>query len=272
MNAHVTGFISGKLYRGPLKAVCVPGLNCYSCPGALGSCPIGALQAVVSNIQFLFSFYVVGVLMFVGALAGRAVCGWVCPFGFIQELLYKIPSPKLGKSGLTRKLSKLKYAVLAVFVLALPLMFLFTNGVGVPAFCAYICPAGTLEAGLPLLAANPGLQATLGWLFALKAAILAVTVLASVLMFRPFCRFICPLGAIYSLFNRVAIFGVRLDGDKCSRCGKCASSCLLDVKIVNDSECMRCGKCAPDCPCGAIKKRGLMPWTNSAKNSVRSGK
>ena len=90
-NSYLAGFARGTLYKGRLKGLCVPGLNCYSCPGAVGSCPIGALQSVLGSRKFGFSYYVVGFLVLVGALTGRFVCGWLCPFGLIQELLHRIP-------------------------------------------------------------------------------------------------------------------------------------------------------------------------------------
>ena len=76
-NGYATGFLKGEIYTGKTKALCVPGLNCYSCPGALGSCPIGSLQAVLGSHNYQFSFYIFGFLMVVGALFGRFVCGWL---------------------------------------------------------------------------------------------------------------------------------------------------------------------------------------------------
>ena len=86
-NGYLRGFAKGEIFTGDSKIVCVPGLNCYSCPGALGSCPIGALQAVLGSRKFQISFYVLGFLMMVGAICGRFVCGWLCPFGLVQDLL-----------------------------------------------------------------------------------------------------------------------------------------------------------------------------------------
>ena len=97
-NGYLAGFLDGKIYQGPWKKLCVPGLNCYSCPGALGSCPIGALQAVLSSRNFQFAYYVVGFLLLIGALLGRFVCGFLCPFGWIQDLLHKIPFPRKCKT------------------------------------------------------------------------------------------------------------------------------------------------------------------------------
>ena len=90
-NANFKGFFTGKIYTGAGKNVCVPGLNCYSCPGAVGACPLGSLQNYLSGMKFRFPYYVLGLLLFFGALLGRAVCGFLCPFGFLQDLLYLIP-------------------------------------------------------------------------------------------------------------------------------------------------------------------------------------
>ena len=153
-NLNLKGFWTGTIYHGKLKSICVPGLNCYSCPGALGSCPIGSLQSAIGAVYYKVSFYIVGFLIFVGALLGRFICGWACPFGLIQELLHKIPSPKLRKKRAFGILKYGKYVILAVFVLLLPTIYFLQNGVSSPAFCKLICPAGTLEAGVPLVAMN----------------------------------------------------------------------------------------------------------------------
>ncbi len=255
VNSNFKGFAQGSIYTGNLKYACVPGLNCYSCPGAVGACPIGSLQAGVSGLAgFLHKIpmYVLGLLAMFGILLGRTICGFLCPFGLIQDLLYKIPTPKLKKNRVTRVLSGLKYAVLAVFVVALPLYYMMSQGLTVPAFCKYICPAGTLEAGIPLVTLDKTLRSGLGFLFVWKVVLMVVILVSVVFVFRSFCRFLCPLGAIYSFFNKYAVFGVKLDKHKCVNCGKCARSCKLDVKIVNDRECVRCGECKGACPTGAI--------------------
>ena len=84
-NANLKGFFTGKIYSGPLKSVCVPGLNCYSCPGAVGACPIGSLQSFLGALRFRFPYYVIGMLIFFGALLGRTVCGFLCPFGWLRS-------------------------------------------------------------------------------------------------------------------------------------------------------------------------------------------
>lgn len=151
-NSYLAGFFHGKIYKGKLKNLCVPGLNCYSCPGAVGSCPIGSLQAVIGSWKFKFAAYAAGFLIFVGALVGRLVCGWLCPFGLIQDLLHKIPFPKKIKTFKADNiLRKLKYIILVVFVILLPMYAVDFLGQGAPYFCKFICPAGTLEGGIPLV-------------------------------------------------------------------------------------------------------------------------
>ena len=120
-NIHLPNFAKGTLYQGNGKYVCVPGLNCYSCPGAAGACPVGAFQAVVGSSKFRFSYYITGILILFGVLLGRFICGFLCPFGWFQELLHKIPSPKLSTKKL-KPLRYLKYAVLLVMVVLLPLL------------------------------------------------------------------------------------------------------------------------------------------------------
>lgn len=256
-NGYAAGFAQGKIYRGPGKLVCVPGLNCYSCPGAVGSCPLGSLQAVLTGRTHKFPFYVLGFLLLFGALFGRLVCGWLCPFGLVQDLLHKIPFvKKLRRLPGERALRYLKYAVLVGFVIVLPLVVLDIVGQGQPWFCKYICPSGTLFAGIPLIASNPPLRAALGWLFTWKAAILLALVLLSIVLWRPFCRYLCPLGAIYGLFNPVAVYRFRIDEDRCTDCGACKAACKLDIDVrrtPNSAECVRCGACRRACPHGAIR-------------------
>ncbi|MEG1857294.1 MAG: 4Fe-4S binding protein [Pseudoflavonifractor sp.] len=255
-NGYAAGFVSGKIYKGPTKMLCLPGLNCYSCPGALGSCPIGSLQAVLGSRDYKFAFYVAGFLLMFGAVLGRFVCGWLCPFGLVQDLLHKIPFfKKYKKLPGDRWLKYLKYVILAGFVILLPLTVLDIVGQGQPWFCKYICPSGTLFAGIPLIAANPPLRAVLGWLFTWKVTILLALVVLSVAVYRPFCRYLCPLGAIYGFFNPVALYRFQVDPDKCTQCGVCQAACKLDIspwKPPNSMECIRCGDCTAACPHGAI--------------------
>ncbi len=263
-NAHLKGFISGRIYTGNLKYACAPGLNCYSCPGAVAACPIGALQNALSASSKKLPFYVVGIILLYSLILGRTICGYLCPFGLIQELIFKIPSPKIKKSKVTRGLSFLKYVILAVFAILIPLYYGFMD-IPLPGFCKFICPAGTLEGAIPLMLnpANCDKHGMLGYLFVLKTAVLLTVILLSVFVFRVFCRFLCPLGAIYGLFSKLHIAGIKLDENKCISCGKCVRTCKMDIRKVGDMECINCGDCIQDCPTGAISFSPSLVFENT---------
>lgn len=255
-NANLKGFSTGNIYQGDTKKVCVPGINCYSCPGAVGACPIGSLQGSYSAGKSTM-FYVGGILLLYCILFGRMICGWLCPFGLVQELVYKIKTPKLKKNPVTRVLSFFKYIVLVFFVFIVPIMYAFRD-TPLPAFCKYICPAGTLEGGIGLLAnkVNASYFSMLGPLFTWKFLLLVAIMVACVFIFRMFCRFVCPLGALYGLFNRISVFGVKIEEDKCTHCNLCVNHCKMDIKKVGDAECIACGECVGVCPTKAIKWKG----------------
>ena len=254
-NANLKGFAEGQIYTGSTKSVCVPGFNCYSCPGAVGACPLGSLQNALAARNPSSLWYVAGTLMLFGLMLGRVICGWLCPLGWLQELIHRIPTPKIRKGPVTRALSWLKYVLLAVLVVAIPVWFRSRAvPMVIPAFCKYFCPAGTFEGAVGLLSnpANGSLFAMLGALFTNKWVILTILTVACIACYRAFCRFFCPLGAIYSLFSRFALTGVRVESDRCVSCGKCVASCPMDVRRVGDHECIHCGKCIDLCPKGAI--------------------
>ena len=255
-NANAKGFISGNIFQGKTKSFCVPGINCYSCPGAVGACPLGSLQGAISAGHSTL-YYVGGIILLYSVIFGRMICGWLCPFGLIQELLYKIPTPKLKKSPVTRLLSYLKYVILVFFVGIVPILYAFRD-TPLPAFCKYICPAGTVEGGLALLSnsANSGYFSMLGPIFTWKFILMVSIIVGTVFVFRLFCRFLCPLGALYGLFNRISFFGVQIDNSKCTQCNLCVDRCKLDIKKVADRECISCGECISSCPTGAISFKG----------------
>lgn len=249
-NANFKGFFTGKIYQGNAKKVCVPGLNCYSCPGAIGSCPIGALQNALSAKHFKFPYYVLGLLLFFGAILGRLVCGLLCPFGFLQDLLYKIPFIKKIKTFKgDRILRKIKYIILILLVIVLPICVKLT-----PFFCKYLCPSGTLS-GILLAASDTRLFKLFGSQFAWKACILGIIILTNIVIARPFCKYLCPLGAFYGLCNKISLFHMSCDQSKCTSCGKCADVCDMCVnpaQTPNHTECIRCGKCIHECPTNAL--------------------
>ncbi len=255
-NGYLKGFAKGHIFTGATKYICLPGMNCYSCPGALGSCPIGSLQATLNARQYKISLYVLGMLALFGTLMGRFVCGFLCPFGLLQDLLFKIPFvKKLRRLPGERALRALRFVFLALFVILLPLFIIDFTGLGEPWFCKWICPVGTLEGGIPLVLLNKAMRGAAGFLFRWKLVILIITILSSIIIYRPFCRYICPLGAIYGLFNKISFYRIKIDSEKCISCGACQKACKLDIPVwknPDSMDCIRCGDCKLSCPHEAI--------------------
>ena len=265
INGNLRGFLQGRIYKGPLKKACVPVLNCYSCPGALFGCPIGSIQATIGSSKFNFAFYIVGLLSLFAITAGRFFCGYICPFGFFQDLLDKIPIKKIKiPKKAAAALKYLKFAILALFVFILPFALQDKYGMSDPYFCKYICPSGILLGALPLIAVNKALVASLGTLFSVKFIILTIITLLSMIFYRPFCRFLCPLGAFLGIFNPISLYRLKIN-DKCIKCGKCERVCKIDIptyKTPNSPECIRCGECVKVCPVHAIEHSFLFAEKN----------
>ena len=246
-NSYFQVFIKdGSIYQGNAKAIVPPILNCYATPSAYTSCPVGTAQhfAVIGAIPYLL----LGVLGIFGATIGRMTCGWICPFGFIQDLLHKIPGPKLK---MPKWISYLKYIVLLMLVIVLPIWLQET-------FFCKACPAGGLTGGIPQVLMNPPLRELLGALFTMKMIILSLVLIFSWLVSRFFCRALCPLGAFLGLFNKASAFSLQLIEDKCVHCGICAKVCPVGidpVKTPNSPECIRCLECVQHCPTDALKFR-----------------
>jgi len=244
-NPYWLSLLTRTIYQGPLKGFCVPSLNCYACPLAVFACPIGTIQHFVGYGAYHISLYAIGILGVVASAIGRMACGWICPFGFLQDLLFKV---RTGKLSLPRWTAYGKYVVLAVLVFIIP--FITKE----PWFCK-LCPAGGLEGAVPLLILDSSLRPLLGAFFALKMAILGLFLAAMVCIKRPFCRTACPLGAIFSFFNRISIFRLQVNLDKCTKCDKCYRVCPMDIKVYedpNDIDCIRCLDCKHVCPEGAV--------------------
>ncbi|HEC83235.1 MAG TPA: 4Fe-4S binding protein [Firmicutes bacterium] len=250
-NAFLPGYINITIYQGFLKGYCTPTLNCYACPGAFASCPIGTLQHFAARHQF--PFFLVGFLGIVGTGVGRMACGWLCPFGFLQDMIKKLSRRVVT---LPHWMTYFKYVSLVGIAILLP-WFLKD-----PWF-SKICPAGGIEGAIPWAAAgssrSPDLagldvRSMIGWLFWTKMAILAAFLGAMVVIKRPFCRAFCPLGAIFSLFNRISLVRMRYDKTKCDNCGLCNRLCPVDLDVVrqlDSPECIKCLECTK-CPRHAI--------------------
>lgn len=261
-NAHVQGFLTASLYQGPLKGVCTPLFNCYACPSALFSCPIGTMQHFAATGKV--PLYAVGTVAVVGASVGRMTCGTLCPFGFLQDLLHKV---RTWKARLPRWASSLRYAALVLLVFLVPALTHVS-------WFSRLCPMGTLSAGLPWAAMSDGVRAMIGSLFWVKIGILLLFVASSVLVKRPFCRAACPLGAIFSLFNRSSFLRLAWNPETCTRCGKCRKICPVDIRPDRDpasAECLRCWDCTR---CPSLKVSTVLagnPFGLPARGDGRSG-
>lgn len=256
-NGYVRGYTNGVIFTGRTKVLCLPGLNCYSCPGALGACPMGALQAVLGNTSYRISLYVFGLIAAMGVAFGRLICGWMCPFGLFQDLMYRIRF-KIKKKNLPghRYLKYLRYVILVVFPVLLVIIMTDVTGTGNPWFCEWICPSGMLLGAIPLVATNASFKAAIGARFIWKLCLLIAITLLSIIYYRPFCKYLCPLGAIYGFFNPISTYRLEIDKDKCVACGSCQRACGMDIKTFetpNSLECIRCGSCVAACPTGAIE-------------------
>lgn len=207
-------------YLSFLKFIPCPVLNCYACPLAIFACPIGTIQFFI--IIGSFPFLTIGLLGIIGSISGKAVCGWLCPFGFFQDLLYKIRSRKFK---IPEKLGYLKFLILILLVIAIPF---FTKDFW---FCK-LCPAGTLEAGIPLAIFNSGIREMIGLFFWLKITIFLLIIILIIYCQRGFCKIFCPLGAIFSLFNRLSLLKPKAKG------------CPIKICKNPDSlDCIRCLDC-----------------------------
>ena len=252
-NPYVANVSTGALFKGKTKFICVPGLNCYSCPAAGFACPIGSLQSCFGDLGTIV--YVLGIILTFSLLLGRKICGFLCPFGLLQDLLHKIPTKKLNDRLIHPKATVTKYFILEIFVVSIPAITAM-DFLPIPDFCKFICPQGILQGALPISTVNTQIRSSLGIYFWIKLTTTLTICIFSVIMLRPFCKFICPLGAIYGFFNKVAVYRMHLDTGRCVGCGACAKVCKMNVDPSakpNSCECIRCGDCVNSCPHGALK-------------------
>lgn len=189
-------------------------------------CPISAVQNIIikAGNAYLLLFLLPFVL---AVLFGRLFCGYVCPFGALQELLHvrkwrlRIPNRWMRILGWT------KYALLTFLVARILATgeLLWTGGTPFKAFF--------LWGGTPVTLAVSGLF-----------------VLLSVVVYRPFCRVFCPLGALLSLAARFSVFRIRV-GSKCVSCGRCETVCGSEATKngqADPADCLVCGECIRTCP------------------------
>lgn len=245
-----------------LHQVCGPVFHCYACPLSTFACPIGVI-AQFGGLH-LFPFMAVGTLIVVGTLAGTLVCGWVCPFGLLQDLAAKIPTPKVHLPAWT---GQLRYVMLVGTVVLVPYVW----GESHPLFVCRVCPAGGLEAAVPNVVTQAVTGRPISWPSPVKLAVVGAFLVAVVFIRRPWCRVLCPLGGIFSLFNKVSALFLRIDRGKCSECQRCRKLCAYDIQpdvSPNDLRCIRCLECTR-CGPGALNletvvDRGTGPAEDTA--------
>lgn len=231
------------------------------CPAASLSCPIGIIGQLCA--LGVVPVLAIASIFIAGGLVGSLVCGWACPFGFLQDLLSKVPLPKFR---IPNWMGYGRYAVLVVLVIGLP----YVMGMyGQPyeqqkaTICAW-CPAGATEAGIPAMVSaairgdivvsadgfvDSAGALLLGWK---KSAIIVAFFVAAMVAFRPWCTIFCPLGGFLSLFNHISVLHLRFEHKACTQCNTCRSRCAYGVELdiaVNTPRCLRCLECTT---CGAI--------------------
>jgi ferredoxin-type protein NapH len=230
--------------------LCSPVFHCYACPLATFACPIGVIAQF--GALHLIPFITIGILLMVGAVFGSLVCGWACPFGFLQDMAAKIPTPKLQ---LPDTAGYIRYVVLIIAVILVPYFF----GEGHPLFICRICPAGALEAAVPNMIQQSYSGLEIVFPNILKLTILALFLIAIFFIRRPWCRILCPLGAIFSLFNRISVFFLKFEAEKCTNCERCHDMCKYGGQpevSVDHSSCLRCLECT-NCGPEALKFKSI---------------
>ncbi|MDP8229062.1 MAG: 4Fe-4S binding protein [Candidatus Electryoneaceae bacterium] len=256
LNGYFKVFTSKQIYDGPLKYGCVPGLNCHACPSATMGCPIGMLQHFMATHRF--PFYLIAFLAIIGLLSGRFTCGWLCPFGLLQDSLHWFKKLRIR---IPKALNYFKYVVLVVVTIAIP-YFTYEH------WFSKLCPCGALIAGIPWALWNPTdpnfempviPAEAMGAMFFLKLWILGVFFVLFLLIKRPFCRTICPLGAIYALFNRISLVSLKVK-ESCTNCGMCNELCPMDLDISTEINSENCIKCLDCLQCDHVEYYWNLPW------------
>jgi polyferredoxin len=236
---------------------CIPVMNCEGCLLSWFACPIGRMSEFIAFREF--PILVLIVVLVTGLLMGRFLCGWVCPMGLVQDMLYKIPAPRIR---LPRFLTWFKYGSLVITVIVVSFYF----GKMVPAFFCQFCPTAALQVVIPDMIRFEDFTLDSGRI--LRFSVLAAFLVFAVLNHRSFCKVMCPIGAMVALTNKFTLFGIRLDNNKCVHCHKCDRTCPMNVavektaetgkKIDRDPECIQCLTCEHVCPTAAISNNSRL--------------
>lgn len=230
-----------------------PYMNCQSCELATGACPLGTFQMSLLNRQI--PFLLIGQIILVGILSGRAVCGWLCPYGFLSDIFNKLPGKRIK---LNLKWSYIKYPFLAIFLIS-SISYFFKDKSDILFYCSFLCPVGFYY-GVLEYALTTGLKGMikdfpfLHYMLIYHFFIGALVIIGSIkLGGRFFCKYFCPLGTVYGLFAKISVFNIRLNSNKCNGCGNCTKVCPMNISILNQgfvskSNCILCGRCRRVCP------------------------
>lgn len=199
--------------------------------------PIGAIQNIlVTPMEFskTLPFWIkVAVVLIPAFFLGPVFCGWVCPKGVIQELLYRRELGIQIPDKLDNSLRKIPYVVLAALI-AVPVLF------HVKVFTGAVSPFKVIFnlMGPPL-----------------ALAFLIVVLISSLFIYRPFCKYACPVGALLNLASRIGIFRIK-PGEDCTGCGICVRQCGMNAlkssqkgekPILDKYRCIACGECRECC-------------------------
>jgi ferredoxin-type protein NapH len=202
-----------------LKWLCNPVLSCHSCALSWFACPVGVFIQYSGN--HLFPFFAFGTVFLVGVVLGRMFCGWVCPFGFLQDLLHKIPSRKFNLPQWT---SSIKYFVLVISVILIPF---FLGGESLYSFCR-VCPASALQVTIPNLITAGFSTISVPNIVKLSALLFILSLV--VIHSRAFCKTLCPIGALLAPLNFISLKTVKNFQISCISCKNCDSACPTNVR------------------------------------------
>lgn len=249
-----------------------------------------ALQLMLSGWQQsapVFPWLAVASFLAIGVLLGKSLCGWICPFGFIQDLIDLIKVKKMEVASKTHEdMTLIKYLVLGIALFITGTFSVakllgahrsYENAMGIFAYAPFtaVSPSETLFATLPKMVQGFSNSIVEKPVWEALAEVLNLTplfwvqffILLGVLVFaayvpRGWCKYFCPHGAIMAVLNRFSFMGLRRDPVKCVKgeCRECVKACPMKVRILelpwekfSDPECIYCLKCIDACPNKAIR-------------------
>lgn len=235
-------------------------------------CPLGGVETLYTFItsgDFVQKIHQADMIMMVALLliliiGGASFCGWICPLGTVQEWIGKLGKKlfkkrynKIINGKIDKVLRNARYLVLfiVVFNTARTLKLVFQD----------------YDPYYNLFNIWTGEISVIGYI------VVAVTLLLSLIIERPFCRYACPLGAINGLFNKISIFNIKRSDKSCIHCNKCNNKCPSGINvsgsnIVSDTTCIRCLKCEDSCPVNNLHKKPTLSlktiWSKSEGKGI----